>query len=237
MTRPQRPAACRRLAGAQALEHRLERGRHRRLGADELGARRRHQLQPPRVEEQPLEAVRTAPRRARPVDRVARDRMAEGRRWTRIWWVRPVMRSSSRSVQPANRSRTRYPVTARRPSVTTAIRLRSLGSRPIGASMRPTAAPTTDPWTSARYVLRIAPGLHLGHQGRLRGVVAGHDQEARRVAIEAVDDARPRDARDAPVVVAARASSALTSVPCQWPGAGWTTRPAGLSTISRSSSS
>ena len=39
----------------------------------------------------------------------------------------------------------------RRPSGTTAIFVRCFGSRPIGASIRPTAAETL-PWTSAWYV-------------------------------------------------------------------------------------
>ena len=37
-------------------------GGQRRLGAHELRARRRHELEPPRVEEQPLEAVRAPAR-------------------------------------------------------------------------------------------------------------------------------------------------------------------------------
>jgi hypothetical protein len=43
------------------------------------------------------------------------------------------------------------------------------------------------------------------HQRCLRGVVLGDHQEPARVAVEAVDDAGPCDARDAAVVVAARA--------------------------------
>ena len=50
-----------------------------------------------------------------------------------------------------------------------------------------------------------------------------------------MDDARPLHAGDAAEHEAAAApSSALTSVPSPWPGAGWTTSPDGLSTIRRS---
>ena len=87
-----------------------------------------------------------------------RHRVPQRREWTRIWCVRPVIRSSSSSVQSRNRSRTRYPVTAGRPSGTTAMRLRSFGSRPIGASIRPIAA-DTGPRTRARYVLRTRRAL------------------------------------------------------------------------------
>ena len=76
-TPPCRASARRCLARPQPLEHGLELVGERRLRADQLRGPRRDELQPPRVEEQPLEAVRALARRARPVDRVAGDRMAE----------------------------------------------------------------------------------------------------------------------------------------------------------------
>ena len=47
------------------------------VGADEVAVRRRRQLEPPGVEEEPVEAVRPAPRGPGAVDRVARDRVAD----------------------------------------------------------------------------------------------------------------------------------------------------------------
>jgi hypothetical protein len=67
-------------------------------------------------------------------------------------------------------------------------------------------------------------------------VVLRDDHEAGRVLVQPVHDARPQHAADAGQVLTWW-SSALTSVPLRWPGAGCTTRPAGLSMTSRSASS
>ena len=68
-------------------------------------------------------------------------------RCTRIWCVRPVSSVTASSVKPRRRSATRVWVTASRPRSTTAIRVRRLGWRPIGAAMRSPA--TTSPRTRA----------------------------------------------------------------------------------------
>jgi hypothetical protein len=64
----------------------------------------------------------------------------------------------------------------------------------------------------------------------------GDDEQPRGVLVDAVDEA----GRSSPPPGASpwpRPTSALTSVPVQLPGAGWTTMPAGLSTTTISSSS
>ena len=86
-----------------------------------------------------------------------------------------------------------------RPSGTTAIRVRCFGSRPIGASIRPTAAATL-PCDERQVRLADAARLELGHQRRLGRVVLGDHQQPARVAVEAMDDARPGDAGDPAVL-------------------------------------
>ena len=180
---------------------------------------RRRQLEPPGVEEQALERRRPArtsrapPRRPRPVDRVARDRMAD-----RLEMDPDLVRPAGHEVQLEQRPARR---TARGPGSRSwtpgrrgrrAIRVRCFGSRPIGASIRPTAAATSP--SDEREVRLLDPArLELGHQRVLRGVGPGDHQQAARVAVEAVDDARPLDAGDpAERPAPPRASSALTSV-------------------------
>src|SRR3990172_12493288 len=55
----------------------LELARERRLGADELAARGRGELQAPGVEEEPAEALRTLPPHPAAVERVPRHRVAD----------------------------------------------------------------------------------------------------------------------------------------------------------------
>ena len=162
------------------------------------------ELQPPGVEEQALESVGPAPRGPRPVDRVARHRVAEGgevdadlvgaARDQVELEERPAREPLADPVAGRRRPAVRRP----RPSAVRSLRVAPDG-RLDPADRRGDAA------LHQRQVgLADAARLELGHQRRLGGVVAGDDQQARGVAVEAVDDARPRDARDAAVVVAAR---------------------------------
>ena len=84
----------------------LELRRERRGGADEVTVGRRRELEPPRVEEQPVESVR-APADVRSRTRVARHRVTD-----RVEVHADLVRSPGdqvelEEVQPSNRSRTR----------------------------------------------------------------------------------------------------------------------------------
>jgi hypothetical protein len=197
--------------------------------------RRRGELEPPGVEEQAG--------RGRPGPRARRARAVDGSPATdgRSRRDGPGSGGSGRSRGRARAASSREPLAdavagrdAGRPA-TTAIRVRCFGSRPIGASIRPTAAATL-PTTSARYVFltRRALSWAISDAARRR---AGDHQQAARVAVEAVDDARPRTPAMPPTARPAAGQQRVDERVVAWPGAGWTTRPAGLSTISRSSSS
>ena len=90
------------------------------------------------------------------------------------------------------------------------------------------------------FALERAGAAMVGEQrgeALMRGVGLGDDQQPGRVLVESMDDAWPLDAADARQVSPQWRISALTSVPAAWPGAGCTTSPAGLSTMSKCSSS
>jgi hypothetical protein len=88
------------------------------------------------MEEKPPETRRPAPRRPGPVDGIACHRMCDGLE------VDPdLVRPAGDEVELEERP-VREPLADPRPSGTTAIFVRCLGSRPIGASIRPTAAET-----------------------------------------------------------------------------------------------
>src|SRR5450432_3241940 len=63
--------------GAQAGKGPLELGRQLGRHPDQLAPTRRGELEPPGVEEEPLETVWSAPRGARAVDGIARDGVAD----------------------------------------------------------------------------------------------------------------------------------------------------------------
>ena len=104
-------------------------------------------------------------------------------------------------------------------------------SRPIGASIVPLSAsgrPLDQRQVLAPHLARARAAPGSARVGRLG---LRHHQQPRRVAVEAVDDARrapgrrrPRRGRAAP----------RARVGPRWPGAGCVTSPAGLSTTSRS---
>ena len=72
-------------------------------------------------------------------------------KWTRIWCVLPLRSVTSSTDAPRRRSITRNSVTASRPPSITAMRLRSRGSRAIGASIVAVLS-RKPPRTSAQYV-------------------------------------------------------------------------------------
>ena len=78
--------------------------------------------------------------------------------------------------------------------------------------------------------------VELARQLLVRGVVLGHHHDARRAAIEPVDDARPQLAADAAQIVDV-VQQRVHQVPLLWPAAGCTTIPAALSITTRSASS
>ena len=124
---------------------------------------------------------------------------------TRTWWVRPV--SSVHSTSAASRSScSRFQwVTARlpRPSATIAIFLRLVrraGERGVDGALPPALGHAGDD----RQVAAVdAVGGELPGQAFVGDVGLGDDQQARRVLVDAVDDAGPRDAADARQAAAA----------------------------------
>ena len=95
--------------------------------------------------------------------------------------------------------------------------------------------------THQRQVLLLdAPIPELAHQARLGELGLGHHDQPTGLLVEPMHDPRPSDAGDRAERLARsrdRPSSALTSVPVLCPAEGWTTSPAGLSTMSIVSSS
>src|SRR4029079_19648490 len=117
------------------------------------------------------------------------------------------------------------------------MRVRWPGSRPIGASMRPTAA-LTEPITSARYVFLTRRALSCAWSeacaASVRATMSSPlvSRSSRWTMPGRWTPAMLPGASSPP-----RPSNAFTSVPLSCPAEGCTTWPAGLSTISRSSSS
>ena len=170
-------------ATSSSGKRRLERARARRsTGRDEL--------EPPGVQEEPLEAqpARAArgrartPGRPRPGGRSTRGAPAPGACGRSRG--RPRAASTRRSAR-ARGSRSPPGL----PSATTAMRMRSRGSRPMGFSMRPTCA-ATGPADERLVRLLHAARLQLRLQRDLGRVVARDDEQAARVAVEPMDDAR-----------------------------------------------
>ena len=132
---------------------------------------------------------RGRPRRRRPGRRQTGRSIAA--RWTRIWCVRPVSSRTPSSARSPSGSRSSNQVTASRGvSVSSEWRVRSVRSRPIGASMRPVRE-RGPPSTSATYrALDLAPADRV-LQRAVRRCRARDDEQAGGVAVEPVDDARP----------------------------------------------
>ena len=96
-----------------------------------------------------------------------------------------------------------YSVTARLPLVwRTAMRLRSTGWRPIGASIVPSLAFGAAPDQRLVDAGQVVGGEQL-RERLVGGVVLGHHHDPRRVLVEPVDDPRPPHAADARQAVAA----------------------------------
>ena len=111
-------------------------------------------------------------------------------RCTRIWCVRPVSRRHCTSVAAPKRSRTSTCVRAGLPAVTTAISVRCVGWRPIGASI--VVARARSPKTTATYSRLTRARRQLPDEVDLRGLRLRDDDEPARVLVEAVHDARAR---------------------------------------------
>ena len=148
------------------------------------------------MEEQARQAVRAPARGARAVDGVAGDRMPE-RGEVDADLVRPARDEVELEQRPAGEPLADAVPGDRAPPV------RDDG-HPL-AVLRVAADRRLDPPDARRHRplrerevgLADAARLELGHDARLGGVVAGDDDQPGRVAVEAVDDPRPRDAGDA----------------------------------------
>ena len=111
--------------------------------------------------------------------------------WTRIWCVRPVSsvtRRSDRAGGPRG-ARSASPRREAR-SVSSDCRVGSRRSRPIAASIRP-VRDGGRPRTSARYVRLIRRRRSWAWSRAERHLVARHEEQARRVAVEPMDDPGP----------------------------------------------
>ena len=117
-------------------------------------------------------------------------------RWTRIWCVRPVTRSSSSRVHLGEPLAN--PIAGDRRA--------AVGhDRHLRPVLRVAPDRGLDPADGGRHAalderqvrLLDPSGLELGHDRGLRGVGPGDHQQPARIAVEAMDDARPLDAGDA----------------------------------------
>ena len=156
---------------------------------------------------------------------------------TRIWWVRPVssvQRTAQPSAVPSSRSisvRAVFP--GWRCKSTTAMRSRLRGSRPIGASTWRAAAPCQGLCAMARYWRDTS-------RAAISCTSASIVARVRATTISPLVSRSSRwtmPARGSSAACGSSASRPLSSVPLQWPGAGCTTSPAGLSMIRRCASS
>ena len=168
------------------------------------------------------------------VDGVTGDRKVDGREVHADLMRPPRLEGDGEQRVSGINSTTLKLVTASRGLfVSSEIRVGSLRSRPIAASIRP-RFDRGRPRTSARYSRTSSRRLSRALEPAVRLVGAGDDEEPRRVPVEAVDDSRPLRLLS---TRHARPRRPWTSVPRVWPAEGWTTMPAGLSTTSRCSSS
>ena len=152
------------------------------------------------------------------VDGVADDGRPIAARWTRIWCVRPVSRRTRAARARPSSSATSKCVTASRGvSVSSE---RRVGSRAVAADRRldPPGA-RARPAADEREVLRSSARRRDERRCRraVRLLRAGDDEQARRVAVEPVDDPGPLGLRRR---AAPCASSAVDERPVAVPGAG-----------------
>ena len=174
----------------------FELGRQRRRRADEVAVRRRGQLEPPGMEEQPAEPGRTAPRGAGAIDRIARDRVADGVEMDPDL-VRPPGHQVELEQGPLGEPLANAIAGDRRAAVGHDRHLRPVlrvaPDRRLDAADGGGHAALDE-----RQVRLLDPaGLELGHDRGLRRVGPGDHQQPARIAVEAMDDARPLDAGDA----------------------------------------
>ena len=179
-------------------------------------------------------ARRSFARRA--VERIAHHGMAEGARWTRIWWVRPVSGMASSSVKCGKRSHN-------------AIARQGLARRNAAGLHAHAFGRDRDP--RLRNLARILghaavhqrqiglvnfARLELRRKGAMRGIVLRHDHQPGGHLVEPVDDAGPQISarrRKFAHMVQQRVDQRAALHPAPT----CTTIPAGLSTTNRSSSS
>ena len=154
------------------------------------------ELEPPGVEEQPIEPVRAAARRPGAVHRVARDRVTD-RVEVDADLVRPPGDEVELQQRPAGESLAHAVAGDRRPPVGHDGHprpvLRVAPDRrldPADRRRRPM------PWTSAWYVFLIRRALSWAMSEACARSLPGDHQQPARVAVQAVDDARPLDAGD-----------------------------------------
>ncbi len=147
--------------------------------------------------------------------------------------MRPVSsRTRSSVVSGSTRSISKCVTASRGSSVSVEMTVRCAA---VAAQRRvDRAAATRRATLDQREVLaRDGAALQSGLERTMDVLAARDDEKPRRVAIESMNDARALG----PSPPATRPASACTSVPVEWPRAGCTTTPAGLSTTSRCSSS
>ncbi len=186
----------------EPVEDRLQLGRQRGRRADQVAVAGRRELEPPGVQEQPVETVRPAPRRAGAVDRVPGDRVPDRLEMDADLVGPPgdeVELEQGPGAEPLADpvARDRWP----------AVR----DDRHPGPMLRIAADRRLDPpgvrgdtaLDEGLVGLLHPAGLELGHQAGLGSIVLGDHQQAARVAVEAMDDPGPAHAGDPAVFGAA----------------------------------
>ena len=175
-------------SAARELERGREVGRELRRDVDRLSRDGMREAEAARVEELALEPE-IAARRRRPGRRSPGGRSPRGGRGSGACAPSRAGRRAARAR--ASSRRTSNHVTASRGvGVSSEWRVRSRRSRPIGASIRPDAERGA-PRTSAAYVRSTSRVRIISCSSVVRLLRAGDDEQAGRVAVEAVHDPGP----------------------------------------------
>ena len=184
-----------------------------------------------------MEELALEPELARsPVRRVAGDRQADrGEVHADLVRAARLERHAQKRVAraAARRPRSASPRHAARRCRATAAARRAGHDRSAPRSCR--ARERGRPTTSARYSRVTSRAFTISWSRRCASGPAGDDEQARRVAVEPVDDARP--VRLVPALDVVGEQPVHERAASRGPAPGWTTRPAGLSTTRRCSSS
>jgi len=180
---------------AEGSEDCFQLGRQWRFDADEMAVRGRRQLEAPGMEEEAPESFGPAPRPACAIHRIAGDRVADGLQ-VDADLVRPSRHEVELQERPAGEALPDPIAGNRGPAVGHNRHASAVPWVPTDRRLDPSDRGCHAAPDQREVGLLHSSGLELAHQRCLRGIVAGHHEQAARVPVQAVDDARTSNARD-----------------------------------------